>query len=239
MMDGKEMGSMLKTTLLLLGRGVALLAVVYLPVFAAVSAFFASGLFGLSDPKDAGGLVAVLVIVLSFGTAMILISVVAARFPQGFRGFGFRATDSRYLWWALGLGLVSMIAFGLIESVLPAAEVSTMFNLGRWQIVALFWVGAPIQEEVIFRGLVQTTLEKKHPGPINIVRFETSVAALVTALLFAVVHSARISLGDSWAHVALIVAGALVLGLLAGHLRWKSGSLLPCMLIHSLFNILG
>ena len=228
---------MLKIYLLLLGRGAALLAAVYLPTFVAVSALFVTGLFGVRDPEDAGGLLAVLVIAISFAVALILIVVFAARSPNGFRAFGFSSTNTRYLWWALGLGLAFAIALRLIDSLLPAGEAATLFNLGRWQIIALFWIGAPIQEEVIFRGLVQTTLEKRHPGLIRIFRCETSVAALVTAVLFAVVHSARVSLGDSWDHVALIVAGALVLGLLAGHLRWKSGSLLPCILIHSLFNI--
>lgn len=228
---------MLKTYLLLLGRGVALLAAVYLPTFVSVSVIFATGLFGVRDPEDAGGLLAVLVIAISFAVALILIVVVAARSPKGFRAFGFSSTNTRYLWWAFGLGLAFTIALRLVESVLPAGEVATLFNLGRWQIIALFWIGAPIQEEVIFRGLVQTTLEKQHSGLIRIVRCETSIAALVAAVLFAVVHSARVSLGDSWAHVAFTVAGAFVLGLLAGHLRWKSGSLLPCILIHSLFNI--
>ena len=122
---------MLKTYLLLLGRGAALLAAVYLPTFVSVSALFATGLFGVRDPEDAGGLLAVLVIAISFAVALILIVVVAARSPNGFRAFGFSSTNTRYLWWALGLGLAFAIALRLIESVLPAGEAATLFNLGR------------------------------------------------------------------------------------------------------------
>jgi membrane protease YdiL (CAAX protease family) len=57
-----------------------------------------------------------------------------------------------------------------------------------------------------------------------------SAAVLFAAILFGIVH-----LGSG---VAVFV-GALLLGLLAGELRRRSGSLVPAIIVHVLFNIPG
>jgi membrane protease YdiL (CAAX protease family) len=55
-----------------------------------------------------------------------------------------------------------------------------------------------------------------------------SWAVTFTAALFCIVHL----------EAGLAVAtGAIVLGLVAGELRRRSGSLLPAVIIHSLFNV--
>ncbi len=68
-----------------------------------------------------------------------------------------------------------------------------------------FGMAASIQEEVIFRGLLQSFLEQQW-----VTNSFSSPAVLFTAALFGIVH-----LGSG----AIVLAGAVVLGLVAGELR--------------------
>ncbi len=76
------------------------------------------------------------------------------------------------------------------------------------------------------------------PGLIPVARWKFSVAALVSAVAFALVHLALPTVGASSEATAFVVASALILGLVAGQLRWSTGSLVPCFVIHALFNII-
>lgn len=76
------------------------------------------------------------------------------------------------------------------------------------------------------------------PGLIPVGRWKFSVAALVSAVAFALVHLALPTVGVSSGATAFVVASALILGLAAGQLRWSTGSLVPCFVIHALFNII-
>lgn len=71
-------------------------------------------------------------------------------------------------------------------------------------------------EELLFRGLLLPGLEKKH-GPI--------VALLLSSLLFGLIHGAPVAM-----------AYATVAGLVLGHVRLKTGSVLPCIALHGAFN---
>jgi hypothetical protein len=93
-----------------------------------------------------------------------------------------------------------------------------------------FGVCAPIQEEIIFRGLLQSFLEQRWVTTFVVFGASLSAAVLFTATLFGVSHSES---------GPVVVAGAIALGLVAGELRRRSGSLLPAVIVHALFNVLG
>jgi membrane protease YdiL (CAAX protease family) len=88
---------------------------------------------------------------------------------------------------------------------------------------SFFLVAAPIQEEFVFRGLLQTALAR---GTAE-TGWGVHYPVIAVALLFGAVHMA---VGPV---TAVCAAG---LGLIAGELRRSSGSLLPAILVHSLFN---
>jgi membrane protease YdiL (CAAX protease family) len=90
-----------------------------------------------------------------------------------------------------------------------------------------FLIGASIQEEVIFRGLIQSMVERRSTVTFSLPGGSLSGAVAFTAALFGVIHL------EAGAVVAL---GAILLGLVAGELRRRSGSLLPAILVHALFN---
>jgi membrane protease YdiL (CAAX protease family) len=91
-------------------------------------------------------------------------------------------------------------------------------------------VVAPMAEEFFFRGFIFGALRR-----MRIVvggrEFGTWVAALITAILFGLAHT------GSAAPKYLIPLG--VLGFVLCLLRWRTGSLYPCMALHSINNSLA
>jgi membrane protease YdiL (CAAX protease family) len=76
---------------------------------------------------------------------------------------------------------------------------------------------APIAEEMLFRGLVQRTLEKYR---------DPAMALVLTSVLFALVHF------NPWTSIQITL-----LGLVLGYITWKSGSILPAIILHGLNNL--
>lgn len=80
-------------------------------------------------------------------------------------------------------------------------------------------VAAPVAEEFFFRRVLQGWLERLLPG-------SESAAVLVSAVAFALAHQ-----GQGLAFVPLFPLG-VVLGLIAQ----RAGSIIPCILLHAMFN---
>ena len=93
-----------------------------------------------------------------------------------------------------------------------------------------FAIGAPIQEEWIFRGLLQTVATRVLANGEPATARAAIGGSVLAATVFGLVHLSI----SPWTAVA-----ALLLGLLAGEARRRSNSVLPAMLIHSIFNIGG
>ena len=106
-------------------------------------------------------------------------------------------------------------------------------------VVLLLWIGAPIQEEIIFRGLFQTYLALHIKSSIKIWKWKLTLPSLVGAVIFSLVHLALLSVEASLAGVFLAVIGAFILGTIAGYFRAETGSLVGPIIVHALFNITG
>ena len=78
---------------------------------------------------------------------------------------------------------------------------------------------APVVEEVIFRGLIQSRLARALPG---------WPAVLLSALAFALCHGQPVWMGY-----------AFLLGLVLGIMAWRAGSILPSVITHVVFNAIG
>jgi membrane protease YdiL (CAAX protease family) len=136
-----------------------------------------------------------------------------------------------------GAPLLAAAAAGLAIGLLAAAagaqpsdpRLLELQSLSAGRLVLLFWLVAPVQEEVIFRGLLQATAaraldERPRAGP------SLSRSGLLVAVLFGAVHLP----------VGPLLAGlALALGVVAGELRARTGSLLPAVVAHALCNAAG
>ncbi|MDE2346602.1 MAG: CPBP family intramembrane metalloprotease [Gammaproteobacteria bacterium] len=214
------------------------LVAVYLPTFLITSLLIASGVFGkLSKPQ--AQLVSIpIIIIVSLGIALAIMAWLAWRRGQNFADYGLRSVSWRRLIAAAVPGLLFGSALYGLHRLLPLGASPDLGELSRWQVVLFFWIGAPIQEETIFRGLIQTVAQTRYAKPLQIGRLKLPVSALISAALFALVHLATLSLGASPGDVLFIVCGALLLGLVAGWLRARTGSVLPGMVVHALFNII-
>ncbi|MBS0591447.1 MAG: CPBP family intramembrane metalloprotease [Proteobacteria bacterium] len=193
---------------------IALLAAVYAPVFAAVSML-----------RPALPWIPPLIILGTLALALGLMRLLAARAHLDTRSFGFRSCTRHDLLVATGLG----IALGAILQYAVAQSPShAPLDFSKLPIVLLltyFGMLAPIQEEVIFRGLLQSTFGRLSTKPIASTNSVWTV--LFCALLFGVVHF----------ELSVATAGAaFVLGLVAGELRRRSGSLVPAIVLHALCN---
>lgn len=128
------------------------------------------------------------------------------------------------------LGVVALLAAGydLAARLLGRPLVPTVM-LEAWQtadwrapfLVALL-AGAPAIEETLFRGFFFTGLAESRLGP--------TLAIVLPAVLWSLLHLQY----DAF-DLSFVLLGGLALGLA----RWKSGSLLPCLLAHGVINLVA
>jgi membrane protease YdiL (CAAX protease family) len=166
------------------------------------------------------------IIVSSLGMAILLIYVLSAR-VGGFTEFGFQFCHYRYLAAAIVFGAPVGWALTILVDRLSSGPPRPEMSLRPWMMILYFVAGASIQEEVIFRGLLQTTLARQIPATVSFLHTSLSCAAIIVALLFGLIHM-KVN--------PITAAAAFVLGLLSGELRHRSGSLLPAILVHAIFN---
>lgn len=102
------------------------------------------------------------------------------------------------------------IALGMITDPAPEQE---KYNMGGWMIFSYF-ILAPITEELFFRGVVFHALKQN---------YSLFVSMLTSTLLFSAAHSS-------------MMAGPLVLGVIAAWMTYRTGSIIPGMIFHSMSN---
>lgn len=91
-----------------------------------------------------------------------------------------------------------------------------------WLVLLGFCVGAPIAEEFIFRGFLFRGWSTTFLGPTG--------AILLSSVLFAAVH-----LQYEWFYIA----GIVLIGLLFGYLRYRSGSTWLTVMTHAFYNLMA
>ncbi|MBS3733694.1 MAG: CPBP family intramembrane metalloprotease [Phycisphaerae bacterium] len=123
------------------------------------------------------------------------------------------------------VGLAGLLAInygyhGWLRELFDAESIVDRFRasgVSRAVLIASFCVLPAVVEEISFRGLLQHWLHTA-VRPIT--------ALLLSSALFAALHFSIIS---GWYLFAV--------GMLLGVLRWRTGSLYPCMLVHFLHNL--
>jgi membrane protease YdiL (CAAX protease family) len=127
------------------------------------------------------------IMVISLGVAILLIHVVSGR-AGGFTQFGFQFCRFRYIAAAIVFGGTIGWALTILVNHLSSGAPPAEMSLRPWMKVLYFVVGAAIQEEVIFRGLLQTTLARQIPAALSFLGTSLSYAAIIVALLFGLIH---------------------------------------------------
>ncbi len=162
----------------------------------------------------------------------LLLGVLVFAFFGGFQYYGLKIEVFHTL-----ISLPAAIAISLPLSLLASrisqeyGEIEVPFNFGEFsafEFAALFLILAPLGEEILFRGVLET--------PFLI--YGALFATMISALLFAFIHILPFKHSPA-KFLAVILLSAFILGLLAGYLRAISGSLLPAFCVHLIFNLSG
>jgi uncharacterized protein len=129
--------------------------------------------------------------------------------------------------WAVVLSIF-LAAFDTLSHFLGKPVVTQwMVDLySHAQSLPLLWlaivVAAPLSEEFIFRGFLLTGIQRSRAGAV--------VAIILSAVLWASIHAQYDLYG---------IAMVFFVGLLLGYARIRSGSLLLCIFLHSLMNLIA
>jgi membrane protease YdiL (CAAX protease family) len=149
--------------------------------------------------------------------------------------FRVRALSGRQWSWGLAAALFFALTVHAAIVVLfrlmpfPAAAFHAGYDFSfiptaplRWLAIVVSAASAGICEETGFRGYMQRPIEKRHGA---------AIAILISSLFFMLVH-----LSKDWSVVGMmpIIFGA---GILLGTLAWASGSLVFCMIGHTIMDI--
>lgn len=133
-----------------------------------------------------------------------------------------RPVPRRLLGWCAGLSFCLYWLVSLVLSALPATWLEgysdASAGLEYTGVLPFFALAvvAPITEEVIFRGLIFTRLDRAMSGRL---------AVVLSAVVFGLCHGQFI-----W------FCYALLLGMVFGGVTRRSGSIFPSMLMHVVFN---
>ena len=201
--------------LTLKGAGFALIlfAAVYAPAFAIVAWLRPS--VQITIP---------IIITISGGLGVLFMAFLT-RGTNGIAEFGVAKSPGSHIIAATLGGIVVGAALACLADRYPASSPLDLSKLRPWMIFVYFVLAAPVQEELIFRGLLQTVVARalsvqEGSGAVHF-------SVIFVAALFGVIH-----LGSG----IVVAASAILLGLIAGELRRMSGSLMPAMLFHALLN---
>jgi membrane protease YdiL (CAAX protease family) len=164
-----------------------------------------------------------LIVAISACIAAICLALLAKP-PQGAREFGLARSRLSFIFAAAIAGVIIGLAFAYIAARYPAPSPLDLSKLPPWMIIVYFVIAAPIQEELIFRGLLQTLVSR---GASSQSFWTIHFPVFFIAALFGIIHL------DSG---VIVAAEAILLGLIAGELRRISGSLIPAILFHALLN---
>ena len=128
------------------------------------------------------------------------------------------------------VGVLFWVVIAAVGTFVPSLWLEQQINLPDdnaallGQIMASPWgylaicIFAPLVEEVVFRGAILRTLLDS---------FRPAVAIIASALVFAIVHL-------NWAQMP----HAFLMGLLLGWMYWRTGSIIPGILLHWINNTL-
>ena len=178
-----------------------------------------------SDPT------AILLQIAAIIPAHILTIILAWLIVTRFRTFSFQQTlgwrSGGMLWWhyVIAVGGFFVLA-GVVGNYFPEQEndLIRILKSSRWVVFVVAFMAtftAPLVEEVVYRGILYSAFQRT---------FGVTFAVIIVTFLFAVVHVPQYY--PSFSTIFLLT----VLSLLLTMIRVKTDNLLPCIILHTIFN---
>ena len=185
-------------------------------------------------------------IVINLGIHMVISGYDAATGPVGlFAGTAIMLI--LYKWWFrpefegmlkgdLPLGfLLGLIELGYVLISYVPNLIDGSFSIKPLTLTILFVsLTAGIKEEVVFRGVIISTLMRQWKDR-NLFR----QAALVSGIVFGLIHAANIFAGADPLQTLFQVIGSVSVGFIFAAVYLRTGSILPCMFYHALHDIIA
>jgi membrane protease YdiL (CAAX protease family) len=149
------------------------------------------------------------------------------------RGRKYKARDTLgfdkggFVWWHYCAILAGFFAIAAIVGHYVPEQENDLIRILRSSRTAVYLVAfmatftAPVVEELVYRGVLYSAFQRT---------FGVPAAFLFVTLLFAVVHVPQYY--PSYATIFLLTLLSVILTLI----RVRSGNLLPCIILHTLFN---
>ncbi|MEA1981642.1 MAG: CPBP family intramembrane glutamic endopeptidase, partial [candidate division Zixibacteria bacterium] len=107
------------------------------------------------------------------------------------------------------------------------------------QIVLFVWISSSIIEEVFTRGFLQGHLSVLSGSYFKLSIFRIEIPVLISAVFFSCMHLVLLLADVDIITIVTILLFTFSIGLMAGHFRSKTGSLIPAIAVHILANIGG
>lgn len=158
--------------------------------------------------------------------------------------YGFKMPTGAQIKSTFVFGSIAVVAVHIVMAMLwkllpPSGTHPGVAGSSFLQIVVSVWIIASICEEVLHRGLIQSFLRPLRDYGMTASGIRLSLPVVTAAVLFGVMHLMLLTMGADGSLVGGIVGSAAFLGLVAGYHREKTGSLVPAILVHMLFNAYG
>jgi membrane protease YdiL (CAAX protease family) len=135
--------------------------------------------------------------------------------------------------------LVGLVVIAIAERISPTpANMALPREASDTVLYILLIVGlASISEELLFRGVVQNTIDSWYLLSIQSGPIVLTSGAVVSAIIFSLVHSMPAKMMGTSPRV--LMASSFILALTAGIALATTGSLIAPILIHAIFNLVG
>ena len=149
----------------------------------------------------------------------------------GFTRGKFQLTGGIFLW-IIPTTILSTLGFIASRS---GVELKSGLGFTPLQTIIFVWIYATVSEEIFTRGLLQSFLSPLTPYGISLSKgLRLSLPVIFSGLYFGMMHIVAIKkMGPP------VIVLSSMLGIVAGYYREKTGSLIPALIIHALFNIGG
>ncbi|MBE0527569.1 MAG: CPBP family intramembrane metalloprotease [Candidatus Thorarchaeota archaeon] len=138
------------------------------------------------------------------------------------------------------IGIIAAIVVVLVsEHISPTPEKMNPPSDRRGRIIffVVIVLLASIAEEMLFRGFLQNILDNALLLALDMGWFSITGGAIVSAIVFGMIHIAPAKqMGSS---VPVLVISAAILGLIAGIFLTFSGSIILPIIVHIEFNLVG
>ena len=180
--------------------------------------YISTGMFQITSPSETGNLYSIILTLLLSNIFFCWYLIHGQYVPTDKKTWS--AYSLPVMLMIIPLTLSSMLWMNYAVESLPLDDrLETLFNHMNSNILGIVSISivAPIMEEMLFRGAIEGSLLKawKHP----------SYAIIVSALIFGLIHGNPIQIPFAFVH-----------GLILGWLFYKTGSLLPGILLHFINN---